>query len=223
MFSAIYEGRLGVLSDLGEAFLDIDNTAAAVLCIDLYFNTTEIQFDNMDHQEIGDCLHKFLKYARILQHLSCDMRPCSNSTIRKLFAISRTDSEELFLVPPQSYLFLKCSGEEQGTRSERGITLTRWCLEKIIKEELQDYLRKMVLEQVADLGRIRSLRPCITSAALGSCRRDECQQFHVDRRSSEKGSTLYNRLLRVHVLQILIFNTLYATRLPFRDRMWHQR
>ena len=209
MFTYIFQGENSRLEELVDFFIKNGNEPAMLLSLDHYFSR-EYHLEEGNHQGIVLSFERFLIYARTLQRLSCDPAPCDNLSIRKIFAFSPVDEETngIFLVPKQSYLFALCA--HRGSVSDKGVAIPQRTLDKIVARELKSYLKEMVLGQKEMCFGIRSLRPCLRFSTFGVCSRDVCLQFHKDSKSPD-GSAWYNLLVRIHVLELMILHTLYAT------------
>ena len=228
MFRALSQNDIPVLANLGELFHRQENLSAALLCLDRVFAHIS-SLESASLSEIVAYFQRFLIYARILQRLSCDPDPCGNQHIRRLFAFrtANGDSEELFVLPKGCYLYGRVHpgtpAEVEGVADKRiHHDIRRWDLERLIKEELRERLKKKVWDQNEISHNLLRLRPCLLFAASGFCPRRECPQLHIHESPADAG-TIYSHLVHVHVLQIMIFHTLYATDITYYELVRQQR
>ncbi|TBU53452.1 hypothetical protein BD310DRAFT_938092 [Dichomitus squalens] len=219
MFRAIWQNDIPALAELGEWFHTRDeHHPAGLLCLDHVF-AHDFGLESAALSEIASCFQTFLVYARTLSRYSCDPNPCQNSHIQKLFTFRRvnSDNEELFFLPKGSYLFSRALDGGATILEEttaQGIYILRWNLERLAKTALRERLKDRVLNQNEICHKLLCLRPCLLYATNQFCPRRGCPQLHIDPSPKEARAT-YNNLIRIHVLHIMIFHTLYATDIPY--------
>ncbi|RPD59343.1 hypothetical protein L226DRAFT_495257 [Lentinus tigrinus ALCF2SS1-7] len=230
MFKAIFEDDIAGLNRLGDLFIRQEQFAAAVLCLDqVYSHPYTLQYSSL--AEIASCFRTFLNLARTLQRLSCDPDPCNNRVVQKLLAFSASNdsSQEMFIVfAPSSHLYAVCNLKNAPgmQRSGRHLLVPRWELEPLVKETLRERLKGHVHEQkeaAHDLG--PRLEPCVIFAFRRDCPKRDCRQIHV---TEQNVNSTYNTLVRIRVIQIMIYHTLYASDIPFdelhkQQRVWLRR
>ncbi|KAH9910900.1 uncharacterized protein BXZ73DRAFT_108389 [Epithele typhae] len=254
MFSAIYLYDFAVLDELCDVFLAQENTPEALLSLDYVFigkfgeleaalerakkdpkDAGDQEFlrrvtqalEDTGHEAIEKAFHSFLQYARILQRLSCNPNPCSDPILQTLFAFRPHSNEDHFQVMSRSRLYLACYRVCQYPQQGSVFVLSRFDLEKALKETLRDLLRSRVETQKEVAHTMYSLKPCLQSAAFGNgqCGRYDCPNYwhgSVPKASSE-ATTTYNRVIRIYVYEIMIFHTLFATDMPYNVREKQQR
>ncbi|TBU39284.1 hypothetical protein BD309DRAFT_970099 [Dichomitus squalens] len=226
MFRALWQSDFATLAHLGELFhARQEHHPAALLCLDHVF-AQDFGLASATLSEIALCFQRFLIYARSLSRFSCDPNPCSNPYIQKLFAFRRLndDSEELFFLPKVSYLYIpaqKILRVEEDTPNFE-IHISRWELERLIRAALREVLRDKVWSQNEMCHTMPGLRTCLLFASTQSCPRRQCSQLHIMEAPQEAGTT-YNHLVRIHILHIMIFHTLYATEIDYEDLVHQQR
>ncbi|RDX51441.1 hypothetical protein OH76DRAFT_1481370 [Lentinus brumalis] len=229
MFKAIFYDDVAELERLGGLFTRYEQLAPLVLCLDqVYFRPYELQSSGLT--EITTCFRTFLDLARTLQRLSCDPDPCNNREIQRILAFkaSTDSSHEMFMVFGPSHLYTRCNATTTPGMQQTGrhLLIPRWELERLVKETLRERLKGHVHEQkeaAHDLG--RRLEPCIIFASRRDCPKRDCKQLHV---SEGDAISTYNALVRIRVIQIMIYHTLYATDIPFevlhdQQRVWLRR
>ncbi|KAM5542268.1 hypothetical protein V8D89_004141 [Ganoderma adspersum] len=207
MFQALAQDDILALANLGESFHSKGNSPATLLCLDRVFDRDFHLASAESLSEIVSYLQTFLTYARTLQRFSCVPDPCTNQHLQRLFAFRKVteDNEELFLLPKGCYLYyhVQRDGLVKVKDDAEGIHVTRWDLERLIKTELRERLKERVWNENQMCHRLTLSRPCLVFADM------------------EAGAT-YNSLVRLLVLQIMIFHTLYATEIPHRELQHEQ-
>ncbi|KAM5542264.1 hypothetical protein V8D89_004137 [Ganoderma adspersum] len=195
---------------------------AAFLCFDRVFSVP-LKLQAATLPEIARALQTFYGYVRMLQELWAVNNPCDDPSVRKMFTIEFS-TEDLFLLPNGS--FLASHRNEPLTPSaretDRGLLIPRWELEKLLKYVLKERLLKRVKEENEMLHALRPLHPCLSYAIFRQCNRIDCPWAHVD--VQHYNTADYNTRVRIHILQILIYQTLYAVENPHeyarQQRQW---
>ncbi|KAI0757657.1 hypothetical protein C8Q80DRAFT_1092486 [Daedaleopsis nitida] len=222
MFRAVFADDVPALAELGDGFARVDNAAATVLCFDQVFSHS-FALEDVDLDGITICFGRFLSMVRTLAWLVCQPNPCDQKAIQKLLAF-RPSSEETFFVSSSTHLFTLCN--KQSTpgmqTTANGVLVPRWELEPLVKTTLRDrlkghveYQNEMCHTALHIPGR---LQPCLLFAANQACPKYECRQIHV-----QDGVITYNTLIRIHVIQIMIYHTLYACDIPYKELFYQQR
>lgn len=208
MFHAITKRDLPALRRLAARFIKRLNTPAAFLCFDHLF-VAKPKFHALSLREIVDQLQMFLIYARALKGLATVAAPCDDPTICKLFAI-RISTEDSFLLHKDSYLASKCNlgSTPNFLTREDGILVPRWELDRLVKSVVKSRLLHQVSGETYGLYVARPLRPCLHFSIFSQCNRTECSHQHLPREAHN--AETYNTRIRVHILQILIIQTLYT-------------
>ena len=225
MFRAILHQDLPQLSNIGTSFARRDGSrprlAATLLCLDLVF-ADPLKLHSSSPSEIADCFERFLVYARALQRLSCLPDPCSNSEVGKLFAFDASREEHLSVSMTSYIISEHATSLSPSTSNFPDVWDTpRWELEKLIKGILQNRLLKKVSEENEICHTLHNIQPCLLSAVYNRCPKRWCPDYHVDVMGDV--SVTYNTLIRINMLQIMIYHTLYATELPFEKLEGQQR
>lgn len=220
MFRAIFADNVPTLSELGHEFLENESLAAAVLCLDQVYSHL-YALEGLDLVEIATRFRSFLDFARALQRLTCQPDPCNHNAIQRLLAFKPTNGE-LFAVGKQGHLFTLCNTKSTPSMQSTadGLLILRWELEPLVQKTLRERLEGHVWEQNEICHTLRCLQPCLLYAVHKSCPKKECHQYHVE---DEHVVLTYNMLVRIHLIQIMIFHTLYATNLPSTTLFLQQR
>ena len=151
------------------------------------------------------------------------MNPASSSALpaltRQGYVINHEfgSNEDLFLLPQGSYLHSFALSEGVAVVSDtttQAVHIQRWDLERLVKTALRDRLKERVWNLNELCHNLHHLRPCLLSATSNHCPRPGCSQLHVAT-SPHESTITYNNLVRIHVLHIMIFHTLYATDIPY--------
>ncbi|KAH9912842.1 uncharacterized protein BXZ73DRAFT_55806 [Epithele typhae] len=231
VFDAIRRCDLSTLEKLGGGFLKDALIPPAILALNYVFAekfsliesaplTTILK--KSEHEGIQTFFQSFLGYAREVQRLSCDPDPCANGSLQKLFNFKPHTSDDHFEVPQSSSLFASCRTLASTTEGQF-LVVSRWSLEEVVKKDLRTLLQRRVQAQKEVAYSLHYLKPCMQSAALNTkCTRRDCPNFHVHPNPSD-AITTYNRVVHIHVLEIMIYHTLYATDIRYAERTRQQR
>lgn len=220
MFRARFEKDLPTLDRLSHIFRTQENLSASLLTLDQLFSH-DFNLQSADITEVASCLRSFWDYARSLQRFTCHPSPCNDTVLQKLFAFESV-SEEIYRVSQYGHLFSLCSAKNvpdiKRTEGER-LLVPRWILEDAIKTTLVERLHERVINQNQRCRDLRSLQPCLLYAVHQYCPECECPQLHV----TDDLSAVYNTLVRIHIILILIFHTMYVTEIPYHILIPEQR
>ncbi|KAI0935696.1 hypothetical protein AcV5_004043 [Taiwanofungus camphoratus] len=226
MFRAIMSDNLATLLPLGERFhLWHHNDAAAFLCLDHVFSSP-LKLQAASLADISTKLQTFLLYARLLQKYASDPQPCDNEEIQRLLGFE-TSTQELFLVPNGTLLYLHCNARPTPTirATDQGYLVLRWELAMLIKHTLCERLRRRITDENEACRKAWALQPCLSFAAFDRCNRQDCPQMHQHALSYD--ADFYTTRVRVYLQQILIYHTLYAFEHPSEQgrqrRYWLRR
>ncbi|KAH9855771.1 hypothetical protein C2E23DRAFT_811853 [Lenzites betulinus] len=221
MFDAIHRDDMDTLRRFRHTLLHPEHEAATFVILDNNFSTPT-NLGSLSFVEIASHFKTFLHYARLLQRFVCHPHPCSLPVLRRLFTFTVYD-EDHYLVHDGSCLGLgvKHIRTDRARNGWLGLVILRRDLEQRIKRILREHLLKRVLHHNEACHRLLTIRPCFLFAASRSCFRQQCPQYHVD--PQEDSSATYNLLVRIHLLQILIYHTLYAAEVPSRELFFQQR
>ncbi|KAI0638791.1 hypothetical protein C8Q77DRAFT_1044775, partial [Trametes polyzona] len=224
IFRAIYAHDFNRLLQLRHGFLHSGNDAAALLLLDFVF-AKPLELNTSTPYEIASCFRIFLKYARMLQRLACLPDPCDSLVLQRVFTFLPYDVDYC-LVDESSLLgsrVLRLSQRYERSRNGwRGILVLRPQLARHMKEILRQRLCQRVTDQNEVCHNLRHIRPCFLFAISGRCpREDGCPQYHAV--AGRHNSADYNILVRIVILQIMIYHTLYATDIPSRQLFEQQR
>ncbi|KAI0757675.1 hypothetical protein C8Q80DRAFT_1134839, partial [Daedaleopsis nitida] len=222
MFRAIAKRETARLLSLGEKFITALNEPATFLCLDFTFSVP-LKLQAASLSDIANIQQTFLAYARMLQKLSNVAKPCEDTLVRKIFAL-KPSTEDLFLLPAGSFLAAQCNGRltPSARITDQGTQVPRWELERLIKHELKVRLLDRVNEEHRLCRELRPLQPCLAFAVFNQCNRTECPRNHADYQNYTAAD--YNVHVRVHLLQTLIYQTLYRAENPEelarQQRLW---
>lgn len=212
MFRVIARRDVQHLLELGERFVTQGRYPAAFLCLDRIFSVP-IKLQAATLPEISRKLQTFHLYARMLSKLWTVNNPCDDPGVRKMFAIELS-TEDLFLLPKDSLLATQHNDRltPSARDTDQGLLVPRWELERLLKYVMKERLLKRVNEENQMLYTLRPLHPCLSYTVFRQCNRVDCPWSHVDMQLYN--TTDYNTRVRVQVLQILIYQTLYAVENP---------
>lgn len=204
MFQAICSREKSKLERLGESF-EASNPTAALLSLDHCFtNPPKIQALRVDG--VAKELQIFSGYVKLLNTFTW-ADPCTQPGVEKLFGYIR-QGEYDFLIPRGTFLhsalrqmnhpaFLRSSDEEN-------IVLDGSNLREVYHQALKERLRLRVVQENEMCKRTRAFSPCLTFSIFeGHCNRENCPHEHASVPTREE----YNLRVRIHLQQILIFQT----------------
>ncbi|KAI0668726.1 hypothetical protein C8Q78DRAFT_979481 [Trametes maxima] len=222
MFQAIARLDFNNLLPLSRSFGRASNLPAQLVCLDYVFSLP-LTLESKPPKEIAACFSEFLHYAGLLQRFACDSDPSNNVALQRLFGFALSDDEDRYLLRPTGIIASQCRQRDISVtqEDERGILISRWDLEKVVKTVLRDRLSTRVMAQNEMCHQLRSVRPCLLFATSGRCPRYDCPQYHIEDGSDR--SMVYNTFVRIHILQIMIYHTLYVTGIPSRELFFQQR
>ncbi len=200
------------LRTLSTRFIAAGNTPAAFLCLDRLFSVTP-KLQTASLTDIASSLQTFLTYAHMLHKLSTVPNPCDDAVIRKVFAL-QSSTEDLFRLHDGSFIGAQCTSRltPSARPTEQGTLVPRYELERLIKHLLKARLLSRVNGENSLCRGLRPLQPCLTYVVFNQCNRVECPRNHGDYRQYDVAA--YNARVRVHILQIVIYQTLYNVENP---------
>jgi len=206
MFEAIKAGDLKVLRTLSKQFVSRGDRVSAVLCLDHYFHSFP-SLRNLTSLDLSELLHDFLFYCRSLEDLILLPNPCNNIRIRKLFRI-HPSSDNILLLPNATFLHSKIIETRANlVRSdEEGILISEWELTRKFKECLMNRLLGIIKTENDSCHHAPAFTPCLPYIVNRQCNRVQCPRQHIDTTSLTR--SWYNLQVRIHLQQILIFQTL---------------
>ncbi|KAJ7671947.1 hypothetical protein B0H17DRAFT_1208872 [Mycena rosella] len=222
MFQAISRRDFSQLGPLGEEF-EATNPAAALLCLDHCF-TTPPDIQELPVEGVASKLQAFHAYVKLLNNFTW-MDPCHWPMVEKLFGYIR-QGENNFLIPKGTFLHsaLHLQSHPASHRSAAdNIVLSGSELWDVYHRALKDRLRRRVLEENDLCKRTKAFSPCLSFAIFdGHCNRMDCPHEHIP--GAMIDAQQYNFRVRVHLQQILIFQTAqFILNDPIPRRYWISR
>ena len=207
MFQAVSRRDRSELLRLGKAFHRAGNSPAALLCLDHYFvNPPHIKVTK--GSETLDALHAYLVYVRLLRHVAVEQDPCHQTAFQKLFGF-RFSTESFVLVPRGTFLFTLLENISPGASwkmTEEGVFIPDYELKQHFQTGMKGRLRSRIQEENQICLGAHAFTPCISYAALATCRRGDCPQEHL--LPSEQTPEAYNIRIQLHLQQLHILATL---------------
>ncbi|KAI0716097.1 hypothetical protein C8T65DRAFT_606293 [Cerioporus squamosus] len=207
---------------LSAKFIATGNAPAAFLCLDRLFSA-KLKLQTASLPEIAGSLQVFLTYARMLHKMSTVPNPCDDPVICRVFAL-QSSTEDLFRLHDGSFIASQCNSRltPSARPTEQGTLVPRYELESLVKHVLKTRLLRRVNDENSLCRGLRPLQPCLTYVVFNQCNRVECPRNHGDYRQYDTAA--YNARVRVHILQILIYQTLYnvenSEELARQQRNW---
>jgi hypothetical protein len=203
MFQAIAKRELSKLQVLGQSFYELDdNTAVSLLCLDHCFaHPPKIQA--IPVQAVAKDLQVFLIYVKLLYYFAFNVDPCTSPAAEKLFGYRR-EGENNYSIASGTFLYSALPNRS----SDGSVILTGSELRVVFHQSLRYRLARRV-EEENQICRITTAfeGPCLTFAIFnGHCNRGNCPQEHI--LASSFNSEEYNLRIRIHLQQILIYQSL---------------
>lgn len=223
VFRAISRRDLNAVRLLRHSFARSNNEAALFLCLDTVFSVP-LELDSMSPAGIVSCFKAFLVYAGTMRHFVCHPDPCNYPAMKKLFTFSTYDEDHCLLHQGSTLISsVESPRIERDANGWLGVVILRRELERLVKDALKRRLRKRVLDQNETFHNLRSIRLCFLFAtSRGRCPRgDQCANYHAPTESHSANN--YITFVRIYVLHIMIYHTLYATDIPSRELFMQQR
>ncbi|TBU23105.1 hypothetical protein BD311DRAFT_674657 [Dichomitus squalens] len=221
MFTAITKHDVQQLLILAKKLSVSEATSpAAFICLDRVFSVP-LNLQTATSSQVVHALQTFHQYACMLQKLCSVKNPCDDPTVRKVFALQAI-TEDSFLVPKGAILAAGCDDRltPSAQETEQGVRVNRWELEKLIIHVLKLRLRKRVKEEDEMCYGLQLLQPCLPHAVFHQCNRTNCARIHIE--SKRYDAAAYHTRIRIHILQILIYQTLHAVE-DFHEHARHRR
>jgi len=186
------------LQRLGYHFVQIGNKVAALLCLDHIFATDPpLQGQTMD--ALTTSLEIFFVYANLLRDFASLSDPCGSHLVQKLFALD-CSKDGKFSITAGTFLH-----PEMAPSSDTQ-TVSRRKLVGLFKRSLCEHLRRVVLRENKAFLATQSISPCL-AALVTTSNESNCHRSHVNK--AILNLDWYNTKIRVHLQQVLIFQTLH--------------
>lgn len=215
MFQAIIAKNGQQLEKLGRLFYH-SNKPASLLCLDHIFSTP-FELYGSSIQEKANYLDMFFAYAKLLHDVAFIQDPCGKRLVQKLFSVQSL-REDTFALPCGTFLYSAVAEQRVlyfGGKGQR--TVSNADLTRAFRSSLSERMRRRVMEENEVFRDAEFLSPCF-NFLTGSCHRRDCSRAHV------AGATVtawYNTRVRMHLQQILIFQTLHC--IDIGDNRWYQQ
>ncbi|TFY54263.1 hypothetical protein EVJ58_g8968 [Rhodofomes roseus] len=209
MFRAIVANDASELLKLGEHFhIWHKDIASSLRCLDHAFMAIpKLRVASL--REIAETLRHFNVYVALLHRYASAADLCEDEGIQRLFAFKMA-TDDFFLIPNDTFLFARCAHRlSQGSRqSDEGALVLRTELDRLLRHALQERLYTKIREENEECHMTRALQVCLPYFTTGRCLRAECHKDHVAAEGYDVES--YNLRIRVHLQQILIYNSAHA-------------
>lgn len=199
-----------------------DGLPAALRCLDHgVVRITDSRLRAADLSQLAEALHHFSTYTNMLRRFAFTPDLCNDKAIRDLFAIQGGTSEDLLIVPKDTFLYRRCARVTAHSRTHSGdqeLSVLRGELNR----QLGLALRERLLERVRGLDllsrNLSAFQVCLQFSASGFCRRIRCPQAHVA--VTDSSEELYNLRIRIILQMVLINDSVFASegRLQWEER-----
>ncbi|KAJ6498114.1 hypothetical protein C8R47DRAFT_1212438 [Mycena vitilis] len=216
MFQAVANRDKHKLPLLAQSLIRFNDPAAALLCLDHYFDGPP-RIQDLPTQAVAENLGVFFDYVKLLYHVAFNLDPCNSSAAAKLFGF-RKDGD-LYSIPAGTFIRLALS----DCPTDETILLTGLKLRTTLQQSLKNRLVRKVLEENDMCQKNKAFAGLCPTFALfnGRCNRDSCPQEHL--LASSFDSREYNLRVRIHLQQILIYHGLRSVNTEQRSINADQR
>ncbi|KAJ7139395.1 hypothetical protein C8R44DRAFT_867547 [Mycena epipterygia] len=211
MFQAIANREMFKLQLLGQSYSGND-AAVTLLCLDHRFarppKTQVLPIDAVAKE-----LQVFYTYVKLLHHFAFNVDPCASPIAEKLFGYRR-EGEDNYSIPQHTFIRRALPGDRS---SEGTVILAGSDLRMIFQRSLRHRLAQKVREENAACRMTKAFEgPCLIFAIFnGQCNWANCPQEHL---TSSFDSQEYNLRVRIHLQQILIYQSLHNINLDHSER-----
>ncbi|KAK0245332.1 hypothetical protein EDD85DRAFT_895697 [Armillaria nabsnona] len=205
MFIAISQDHASRLRELGLEFHKMGHSSAALLCLDQYFSRA-LQIQSMALIDAIEELDLFYIYVNLLSATVYQTDPCKDIATATLFGIQQK-ADNKFLVPQNTWLHMAVLELRlRSATSNSDFILSALELRGLFFCVLVDHIKQMIDAENNECARSKAFRPCLVFAVSGFCTQPDCPEAHVSPSVIDAG--YYNMRIRLHLQQILIFQSL---------------
>jgi hypothetical protein len=204
MFQAIAEGDLTTLRRLSKDFQAAGRKAAALLCLDHVFRKLP-DLQTKDDETVATYLDSFYNYIVLLRGASADQGGVSRLGIRRLFALTHTDSDGTYLCRKSTHLHAMIIKHNLPIlyHTEDGVVLSHGQAAHHVSSALSECARIRVAHHEIMCNDLKVFSSCcLAHAVFSQCNKIQCKRLHVDPKTIDK--RWFSRRVEVHLRQILI-------------------
>ncbi|KAL0571720.1 hypothetical protein V5O48_010244, partial [Marasmius crinis-equi] len=208
------------LREAGRAFFASQNTPAAVLCLDYYFDDSPtLRNEDLALDEVVQELELFhLFVERLLSAITVPDASEANE-LPKLFGYRKLGENQVDILP--NSLLYRHFSQRHGPDRVRDATLMELhaCIRNIALDRL-GFLTDQVNEVCKN---VKAFSLCLPFTQVGYCKRSSCPKAHV--RMPDLDGTYYTLRVRIH-LQVILLLTKFQHNTAYRHnqrRYWLTR
>ncbi|KAJ7479971.1 hypothetical protein B0H11DRAFT_1725402, partial [Mycena galericulata] len=221
VFLDLANGKVSNPLFAGQLFTGSNNGALALFCLDHYF-TNPPRTQALSTKALAEHLQIFLAYVKLLYHFAFNVDPCNSDVAEKLFGF-RKEGENNYSIRQGAFIRRALSNTSGGND-----LITGSDLRLILRQSLSGRLVERVRVENEMCRMTKAFEgPCLTFAIYnGHCNRVHCPQEHILSSPSQFNAQEYNLRVRIHLQQILIYQSLYHTNIDqfeFEQRSWISR
>ncbi|KIJ59804.1 hypothetical protein HYDPIDRAFT_118051 [Hydnomerulius pinastri MD-312] len=211
MFIAIAQVDMPSLEALARTFVEKHERkgkGCALLALDHVFSRLP-SLKSANLQEMSAFLTEFHHYTRLLYQVISHPDPVDSDTIRQLFCISETSSNE-YEMEPGSFLHSRAVRDRDGPMylQQAAVALSREDMNYALRKYLAEHLRERVSEENRVCCSAVVFSQCLTFTMFGYCNRGGCPQDHIT--LSALDVKQYNGRIGIHLQQMCILQNMYS-------------
>ncbi|KAF9647525.1 hypothetical protein BDM02DRAFT_3187952 [Thelephora ganbajun] len=202
MFRARHKGDFEALRVLYPQFIEAENYAAALLCLDLTFIPT-LPPHGVAIVDAESELSFHLAYFELLDRLRREDRLDSGSMRQKVFAFQPREDDRFF-IPANSFLRAVFIPKPDIAQEKGGCVVTHEELRHTLDREIPEYIYLRAKQQHNTYRRRLGAAPCLMMVARGECPKPDCQFQHI--RPERITASWFNARIRSVLMEIRILN-----------------
>lgn len=192
---------------MGLRYSQANDYAAALLCLDHVF-AWRLKIESAPLPEVIDKLTKFTVYVALFSKVAFQMDPTKDEFIARLFGFSRI-AENAILVPTWATFLHDAISREKSTLRAPDFHIAVADFQAHFRKALSARLRKFAETANEVCLHSKAFSPCLSFVVFGSCPRHNCPENHIH--AKDIGPAFYNQRVHVHLLQMLIVQSLRET------------
>ena len=177
MFRARHNADFKTLRALHFKFIGVGNYPAALLCLDPVFASTLPLRDSPAVDPEPELSFHFA-YFELLDRLRREDRLDAGSVRQMVFAFQPREDNQFF-IPTNSFLHRVFTLKPDTVQETDGCVVTHEELRRVLDREIPDYIGLRAKRQHSAYRRRLGATPCLTMAAMGECKKADCQFQHL--------------------------------------------
>ena len=202
MFKARHDEDFKTLCVLHPQFIRAKNYPAALLCLDLAFNSTLPSQDGAT-VDPGPELPLHLTYFELLDLLRREDSLDPGSMRQKVFAFQPREDDR-FSVPENGFLHRIFATRLGIVQENGGCVIAHEELRRALNFEISEYIRVRARQQHNAYRRKLGADPCMGMVTKGECTRNDCHYQHI--RPEKMTVSWFNTRIQSVLTEIRILN-----------------